>query len=95
MSVGNIVIIQEDNENRRFWRLGLVEDVIPGRDDEIRGAVVKVYNPRGGNCKRIRRPMQRLYPILKLIVHMKGSHKMVRTLCMTRSQQSQQSKLRM
>ena len=41
--------------------MGLVLELIPGRDGEVRGAVIRVYS--GGKCKLLRRPVQRLYPL--------------------------------
>lgn len=62
VSEGDVVIIQEDNEKRGFWKLGLIEEVIYGGDERIRGAVVKVRKT-GRKCSKMRRPVQRLYPI--------------------------------
>ena len=39
--------------------MGRVEQTLPGRDDQIRSAVVRVFT--GG--KLLRRPVQKLYPI--------------------------------
>ena len=60
ISNGDIVIVHHDSKARGFWRLGRVEKTIPGRDGEVRGAVVRVG---GRNPKTIRRPVQRLYPV--------------------------------
>ena len=60
ISNGDIVIVHHDSKARGFWRLGRVEKTIPGRDGEVRGAVVRVG---GLNPKTIRRPVQRLYPV--------------------------------
>ena len=58
----DVVIINDDKEHRRFWRLGLVVDTIPGRDGQVRGAVVKVC-PKGKRCKLMRRSVKQLYPL--------------------------------
>ena len=57
----DIVIIYEDKQPRHLWRIGRVIRVIPGRDGRIRGAEVKV----GKTGAVIRRPVNRLYPIVK------------------------------
>ena len=59
---GDVVILHDDQERRRFWKLGLVVETIPGKNGEVRGAVVKVC-PKGGKCKLMRRSVQHLYPL--------------------------------
>ena len=58
--VGDVVVVHDDNERRSQWRLGLVEEVLRGRDGKIRGAVVK-SSGRSGQSNPLRRPVQRLY----------------------------------
>jgi hypothetical protein len=38
IAVGDIVIVHNEKKPRGFWSLGRVEQVLPGRDDEIRSA---------------------------------------------------------
>ena len=47
---------------RQLWRLGKVERLLPGRDGQVRSAVVRV---KSGNSPTAewRRPFQRLYPL--------------------------------
>ena len=59
---GDVVILHDDQERRRFWKLGPVVETIPGKDGEVRGAVVKVC-PEGGKSKLMRRSVQHLYPL--------------------------------
>ena len=39
---GDAVVVHDENMKRNFWRLGVIEDVIQGRDRYIRGARVQV-----------------------------------------------------
>ena len=58
---GDVVIVHDEQEKRGFWKIGLVLELLPGRDGEVWGAVIGVYS--GGKCKLLRRPVQRLYPL--------------------------------
>ena len=62
ISVGDIIIVHEDNMPRNFWKLGRVEETITGKDGITRAAVVKVHF-KDGKTKLLKRPIQRLYPI--------------------------------
>ena len=59
------MIIDEDTQ-RGMWRLGIVEETLTGKDNETRGAVVRVKARRGVRC-----PIQRLYPLE--VQHKKGT----------------------
>ena len=62
ISVGDIVILQNDSSSRNFWKLAKIEELIPGRDGVIRSAVVKVSS----NSRRpvlLKRVIQQLIPI--------------------------------
>jgi hypothetical protein len=54
---GSAVIIQDDNKNRKTWKLGIVVDMIKGKDDVVRGAKVKTANGV------LERAIQQLYPL--------------------------------
>ena len=58
---GDVVLVHDDLVKQGFWKIELVTKVIPGRDDVVQGAVVKVCS--GGSCTLLRRPIQRLYPL--------------------------------
>ena len=60
ISVGDVVVVY-DEKPRGYWKLARVEEVIPGRDGQIRGAVVRVIS--GGNTSVLRQPLQKLYPL--------------------------------
>ena len=53
-SKGEVVIIKSEEKNRAQWKLGVIEDLITGRDGVIRGAKLKSL---------LERPIQHLYPL--------------------------------
>lgn len=58
----NGVIVKEENRPRGTWKLGHVKELIKGRDNKTRGAVLTVV----GNKRRLtelRRPVQHLVPV--------------------------------
>ena len=54
---GDVVIIRGDDKNRNKWKLGIVEDLIVGRDGVLRAA--KLRSGRG----ILERAVQHLYPL--------------------------------
>ena len=62
VAVGDVVIIHSDDQPRGMWRLGKVEELLTGPDGEHRAAVLRVAG-QGRSAKRLRRPVQRLYPL--------------------------------
>ena len=56
-SKGEDVIIKSEERNRAHWKLGVVEDLITGRDGVIRGAKLK------SGKSQLERPIQHLYPL--------------------------------
>ena len=61
IAIGDIVLVQDDNQPRNMWKLGRVTQVIQGRDGVIRGATLKTVTH--GNIYEIDRPLQKLYPL--------------------------------
>ena len=59
---GDVVSIHDSTLKKGFWRLGLVESLIRGRDQEVRGAEVKVCSKGQKPCV-IKRPLQLLFPL--------------------------------
>ena len=57
VSVGDVVLIEQEGAKRNTWKLGRVEATIEGKDGVIRGAEVKTESGR------IARPVQKLYPL--------------------------------
>ena len=57
LAVGDVVIVKSAERSRSCWPLGIIETLIVGRDQVIRGAKLRV----GKNG--IERPVQHLYPL--------------------------------
>ena len=55
LNVGEIVLVEDVNKKRSFWNLAKVIKVIPGRDGQIRLAMIKTKN------SELLRPVQRLF----------------------------------
>ena len=62
VSVGDVVVVHEEDQPRGKWRVGKILDLIVGSDGCTRGALVQVRS-KGGKCTKLRRPVQRLYPL--------------------------------
>ena len=54
---GEVVIIKGDEKDRNHWKLGIVEELMPGKD-----GVVRAVRLREGR-NRLERPVQHLYPL--------------------------------
>ena len=62
LSVGDIVVIHDENLPRGLWKLGTVEELMVGADGNVRSAKVKVTSG-DRNSISIKRPLQRLYQL--------------------------------
>ena len=62
VSVGNVLIIHDDNQRREMWSFGQGEELLVGNDGEVREAVLRMAG-LGQKAKQIRRAFQRLYPL--------------------------------
>ena len=54
---GDVVIVHEDNKPRLQWRLAIVEDLIEGKDGQVRAAHIRTSN------YKTTRPVAKLYPL--------------------------------
>ena len=45
-----------------MWRLGKIENLIEGVDEQVRGVYVRVMSKKG-HMKTLRRPIQHIYPL--------------------------------
>ena len=57
LKIGDVMMIKGDEKNRGHWKLGIVKELITGRDGVIRGAKL-----RAGNAT-LERAVQHLYPM--------------------------------
>ena len=57
ISIGDVVLIKNEDRNRRKWKIGIVDKLYYGRDDVIRAVQL-----RSGKSS-IQRPIQHLYPL--------------------------------
>ena len=62
INIGNIVIVQETDQPRGFWRLAKIEDLITGSDGQVRGARI-LTRTVGNRLNYLQRPAQLLYPL--------------------------------
>lgn len=56
---GDAVIIEDEVMPRGYWRLGVVETLLVGRDEEVRAATVRTHS----KPIVLKRPIQKLYPL--------------------------------
>lgn len=62
ISVGDVVIVKDEHLPRGQWKLGVVQEVATGRDNQVRAATVKVASS-GRQHSTLKRPIQLLYPL--------------------------------
>lgn len=62
IAVGDVVLLHDDSNPRGFWKLARVQELLTGRDQKVRSAVVSVP-AKGGRTKTLNRPVQKLYPL--------------------------------
>ncbi len=58
---GDIVLVGDENKKRGFWKMGIVEELIVGKDGHTRGAKVRMRG--AGKPDYLNRPLQKLYPL--------------------------------
>ena len=62
VKVGDIVILKDDNVRRVFWKLAKVIELLKGKDDIVRAALINVATDNGPP-KILRRSIKQLIPI--------------------------------
>ena len=58
---GDIVLVGDENKKRGFWKMGIVDELIVGKDGHTRGAKVRMHG--AGKPDYLNRPLQKLYPL--------------------------------
>ena len=62
IKVGDVVVLEDQDKPRGFWRLARVEKLLAGKDGEVRGVEIRV-STLTGRPTTLRRPVQALYPL--------------------------------
>ena len=62
IAIGDVVILKNDTSNRMFWKLAKVEELVPGKDGNIRAAIIKVSNA-DRNPRLLKRSVKHLFPL--------------------------------
>ena len=57
INVGNVVMIKDESKKKGRWKIGIISELFQGKNDQIRGARVKIQRGYLG------RPIQQLYPL--------------------------------
>lgn len=61
VSIGNVVLVHEDNVKRSNWKMGKVVEQIVGKDGIVRGAKLRMITK--GKPIIVNRAVQKLYPL--------------------------------
>ena len=56
------MLVRDDLTKRLFWKLAKVEELLTGRDEKIRAAVIRSSTSRGPS-QLLRRSLKHLFPI--------------------------------
>ena len=55
----HVLLVYDEKVPRHFWKIVIVTGVYPGRDSEIKGAIVRIENTNA----ILKRPVNKLFPI--------------------------------
>jgi len=61
ISPGDVVLVHEDYTKRAQWKVAIVEELIRGKDNEVRGA--RIRKAGKGKHEILNRPVQKLIPL--------------------------------
>lgn len=61
VKLSDVVLVYDENLKRSCWKLAVVERLIVGKDNVVRGALVRLIVK--GKPRYLSRPVQRLYPL--------------------------------
>ena len=60
IAIGDVVVLKDYVTKRQFWKLGVMTELLPGRDGNVRAAVVSIS---GDRKSLLRRSIKHLIPI--------------------------------
>lgn len=63
LTIGDVVVVRDKNKNWNHWKLGIVTELIRGRDGVVSGALLQTKKDHS-----LERPIQQLYPLELAIV---------------------------
>eukprot|EP00794_Sanderia_malayensis_P001256 gene1256-biopygen483 len=63
ISEGEVVLVHEEKVKRGMWKMAVVEKLIFGKDNQVRGATIRRVGKGKGKPEIIDRPIQRLFPL--------------------------------
>ena len=63
ISEGDVVLVQEEMVKRGMWKMAVVEKLIIGKDNQVRGATIRRVAKGKGKPEIIDRPIQKLFPL--------------------------------
>ena len=61
VSKGELVIVHENNVRRSSWKMGKVEELMVGKDHEVRGVKLRLVTK--GKPYFLDRPLEKVYPL--------------------------------
>lgn len=61
VKVGDVVILRDELTKRAFWKLGIVKELLTGKDDIARAAIVRTVNSE--RSQLLRRSVKHLIPL--------------------------------
>ncbi|XP_022778270.1 uncharacterized protein LOC111319803 [Stylophora pistillata] len=62
IAIGDVVILKNDTSNRMFWKLAKVDELLPGKDGNIRAAIIDVSSADHIPCL-LKRSVKHLFPL--------------------------------
>ena len=64
VAVGDVVLLKDENKKRSFWKICRIEELVVGKDEVVRSAVIRLGSDDGKiGMKTLRRPLKLLIPL--------------------------------
>ena len=87
--LGDVVLLEDDNSKRLQWKMGIIQNVISGKDGQVRGVEVRTINR--GKPQILCRPIQKIYHLEVSSHYVSGSDEQIESI-EQRSQKSEMGK---